>query len=212
MTLTTPATDTPATGTAARTGSVRDRRPCGDNGSTVRQHWGTPVAVIELNPAALLSAAAAEIGADGPALESLPPSDIITDLDAAAAQFRASFDALADTYGPDLAPAISSVDIQVQVWRHGHDVPATGHPADLVAWWVLAASPAPTHTESGAIAFADPRAGSQMTAMPGLPWGRQLMIRPVAGAHVAVPGWLTSSVVPLEHGQYVLVAVAASVR
>jgi hypothetical protein len=206
MTLTTPTTAQTAAG------SVLDRRSCSDTGPAVRQHWGTPVTVVELDPAALLSEAAAEVGADGPALDLLPPGDIITDLDAAAAQFRASFDALADTYGPDLAPAISSVDIQVEVWRHGHDVPATGHPADLVAWWVLAASPAPTHTESGAIAFADPRAGSQMTAMPGLPWGRQLMIRPVAGAHVAVPGWLTSSVVPLEHGQYVLVAVASSVR
>ncbi|MBO2464950.1 hypothetical protein [Actinomadura violacea] len=198
--------------TLTTTTSAPDRRPCSTGGPSVRQHWGTPITVVELTPAPLLSAAAADIDADGPPLESLPPGDIITDLDTAATAFRASFDALADAYGPDLAPPISSVDIDVQVWRHGHDVPATGHPADLVAWWILAASPAPTHTESGALAFSDPRAGSQMTAMPGLPWGRQLMIRPVAGAHVAAPGWLTSSIVPLEHGQYVLVAIAASVR
>ncbi len=29
----------------------------------------------------------------------------------------------------------------------------------------------------------DPRAGSALTAMPGLPWGRQFVIRPAVGAH-----------------------------
>ncbi|WP_207944484.1 hypothetical protein, partial [Actinomadura rubrisoli] len=51
-----------------------------------------------------------------------------------------------------------------------------------------------------------------LTPMPGRPWGRHLMIRPLPGAHIAVPGWLTSSVIPVEHGQHVLVAIASTVR
>jgi hypothetical protein len=46
--------------------------------------------------------------------------------------------------------------------------------------------------------------------MPGLPWGRQFVIRPVAGAHAVVPGWLTCSIVPLEAGQQITVAASAS--
>lgn len=38
------------------------------------------------------------------------------------------------------------------------------------------------------------------------------MIRPIPGAHAAVPGWLTCSVVPVEARQYAVVAVARSVR
>lgn len=188
------------------------QRSCSGGGPTVRQHWGTPVTVAKLEPAPVLDPSAAGLAPDGPPLQILPADHVLADAAAVAEQFRASFDALAAAYPADLAPSIGGVDIEVQVWRHGHDVPAAGHPADLVGWWVLAASPAPAHTESGAIAFADPRAGSAMTAMPGLPWGRQLMIRPVPGSHVAVPGWLTSSVVPLERGQHVLVAFASSVR
>jgi hypothetical protein len=44
--------------------------------------------------------------------------------------------------------------------------------------------------------------------MPGLPWGRQF---PVPGAHAVASGWLTCSVVPLEHHQHLTVAAAVSV-
>ncbi|MFI0367228.1 hypothetical protein ACH35V_05070 [Actinomadura sp. 1N219] len=206
MTITT----TPVPVPAPVASSSRGRRGCGNAVSPVQQHWGTPVAFATLDPAGLLSPSAAGIGAEGPALESLPPGEIITDLEAAAAQFHRSFDALADSYGPGLAPPVGGVAIDVQVWRHGYERPAAVHPGDLVAWWVLDAAPAVNG--SGAIAFADPRTGSPRAATPGQPWGRNLVVRPVPGAHVAVPGWLASSVAPLERGQHVLVAVGSSLR
>ncbi|MFI0404996.1 hypothetical protein [Actinomadura sp. 3N508] len=191
------------------------RRGCGTAVSPVQQHWGTPVAFATLDPAGLLSPSAAEIGPEGPAQESLPPGEVVTDLEALAARFHRSFDALVDAHRPGLAPPVGGVAIDVQVWRHGYDRPAARHAADLVAWWVLAAGTAHAPTGSGAIALADPRSGfppAARTAIPGQPWGRHLMVRPSPGAHVAVPGWVASSVVPLERGQYVLVAVASSLR
>ncbi|MFI9597887.1 hypothetical protein [Nonomuraea sp. NPDC052265] len=66
------------------------------------------------------------------------------------------------------------------------------------------------HEQSGAIAVEDPRSGCAMVAMPGLPWGRAVMIAARQGAHLAVPGWLTHFVVPVEKGQGVIVAKALS--
>ncbi|MFC4055181.1 hypothetical protein ACFOY4_36310 [Actinomadura syzygii] len=203
MTLTVPA-PVPSSG--------RGRRSCGDAGTAVRQHWGTPVAFATLDPAGLLSPSASAIAADGPPVESVPPGEVVTDPDALAAQFHASFDALAAAHGPGFGPPVGGVHVAVRVWRHGHAASAAAHPADLVGWWVLDASPAPAHAESGALAFADPRRGAEAAALPGRPWGRHLLVRPVPGAHVAVPGWLAASVVPVARGQHVLVAVASTVR
>ncbi|TYK44496.1 hypothetical protein [Actinomadura decatromicini] len=208
MTLTIPA-PVPSSG--------RDRRSCGDAGAAVRQHWGTPIAFATLDPAGLLSPSASAIEAEGPPVESVPPDEFVTDPDALAAQFHASFDALAAAHGPGLTPPVGRIDVAVRIWRHGHAAPAAAHPADLVGWWVLDASPAPApaesaHAESGALAFADPRHGAEAPALPGRPWGRRLLVRPVPGAHVAVPGWLAASVVPVARGQHVLVAVASTVR
>ncbi|TYB42392.1 hypothetical protein [Actinomadura chibensis] len=203
MTLTVPAP-------VPSSGSVR--RSCGAAGTAVRQHWGTPVAFATLDPAGLLSPSAAAIGADGPPVESVPPGEAVTDPEALAAQFRASFDALAAAHGPGLASPVGRVDVAVRIWRHGHAAPAAAHPADMVGWWVLDASPAPAHSESGALAFADPRDGTEAAALPGRPWGRRLLVRPVPGAHVAVPGWLAAAVMPVARGQHVLVAVASTVR
>ncbi|WP_147339429.1 hypothetical protein [Actinomadura spongiicola] len=209
MTLTTPA---PAPAPAPVPSSSRARRSCGNACPAVRQHWGTPVAFATLDPAGLLSPSVADIGAEGPPLRTVSPGDVITDLEAATAHFRVSFEHLAATLDPDVAPTIDHIDIDVQIWRHGYALPATGHPADMVAWWVLGAGPAPAHTEAGALTFADPRTGSPLTPLPGRPWGRHLMVRPVPGTHVAVPGWLTSSVVPVAQGQHVVVAFAAARR
>ncbi|MFI0486274.1 hypothetical protein [Actinomadura sp. 9N215] len=192
--------------------SGRDRRSCGSAGPAVQQHWGTPVAFAPMDPAGLLSPSAAEIGGAGPALETVPPGGIIADLETAADRFRAAFEALTTAYEPEITPPVGDVGVEVQIWRHGYDRAPARHRADLVAWWVLDATPGPAHTGSGAIAFADPRAGSPMAPMPGRPWGRHLLIRPVPGTLVAVPGWLVSSVVPLERGQHVLVAIASSCR
>ncbi|GAA2626931.1 hypothetical protein GCM10010411_74960 [Actinomadura fulvescens] len=180
--------------------------------ATVTRHWGTPVLTIALPLDDIVHPDLATTGPDGPALEVLNVEDALADPDRLQAEFRATFAALAATYPPQIRPDVTDVDLEVQVWRYGYDEPAAGHAADLVGWCVLAASQAPTHTESGALALGDPRAGSAMTAMPGLPWGRQHMVRPIPGAHLAAPGWLTSSVVPLERGQFVVAAIAKSVR
>jgi hypothetical protein len=203
MTITTPA-PVPS--------SSRARRSCGNACPAVRQHWGTPVAFATLDPAGLLSPAAARVGPDGPALQLVPAEEIFTDPAEATSRFRTTFDALTAEFGQDLAPPANRIDVEVQVWRHGYALPAAGHPADMVAWWVLDAGSAPERAEAGALTFADPRTGSPLTPIPGRPWGRHLLIRPVPGAHIAVPGWLASSVVPLEPGQHVLVAFASTGR
>jgi hypothetical protein len=107
-------------------------------------------------------------------------------------------------------PKVTACEVAIQVWRNGYDQPAFSRQARYAGWTFLAASPAPQHSESGCLAFADPRAGSAGTAMPGLPWGRQFIVTPLPGNHTVVPGWLTCSVVPLEHGQHITVAVAES--
>ncbi|WP_067461053.1 hypothetical protein [Actinomadura macra] len=205
MTLTTPAP-------APVPSSSHHRRGCGDAAPAIRQHWGTPVAFATLDPAGLLTPSAARISAEGPAMETVPPGEMIADLDAVAAQFHLSFDELVAAHHPDLAPPISGVAIEVHIWRHGHHLPPAAHPADLIAWWVLHSAPTPAPSDSGAIALADPRTGSPFAPLPGRPWGRHLLIRPIPGAHVAVPGWLTTSVTPLAPGQHVLVAVASTIR
>ncbi|MFJ7412860.1 hypothetical protein ACIQWZ_18885 [Streptomyces sp. NPDC098077] len=91
----------------------------------------------------------------------------------------------------------------------GYEMPMMASDSDWVCWVFLEAS-APQHEESGVIAVYDPRAGSGMTASPGLPWGRQLSLRPVQGLMAVVPGWLTSAVQPVEENQVVTVLRAGS--
>jgi hypothetical protein len=117
--------------------------------------------------------------------------------------------AMNDLARADEAAPVTEIDLAVQAWRNGYDQPAFATPARYAAWLYLAAGDAPEHAESGCLAFSDPRAGSNMTAMPGLPFGRQFIIRPVPGACAVVPGWLTSSVVPLEPRQQITIAVAS---
>jgi hypothetical protein len=177
---------------------------------TVTRHWGTRVVIDQIAVDGFLAAGVGEAaGSPGPRVERIDPDSVITDPEALKREFLASFNTLAE--GADTAE-VTDVELRIEVWRAGHDLPHTGFAADYVGWCFLAASPAPEHTESGAVSVADPRAGSAMTAMPGLPWGRQVMIRPVPGAHLAVPGWLTCSVVPVEERQYAVVAFASSAR
>lgn len=178
--------------------------------ATVTKHWPTPVVIDEIDLTGLLDDdAVAALHAAGPQFELIAPASVITGESALRAEFLSSMNALAQ--GQSTAPD-TAVELEVQVWRAGYDLPATAYAADFVGWCFLATSPAPAHSESGAIALTDPRAGSAQTAMPGLPWGRQVIIRPVPGAHIAVPGWLTCSVVPVEAHQYAVVAVARSAR
>lgn len=176
----------------------------------VTRHWPTGVVVAEIPVNGILAPGEpAGLSVTGPPLEVLDTQAVIGDAQALEAEFLASMNTLAAAVG---SPTVDAVDLEVQLWRAGYDQPATSYPADWVAWCYLATSPTPQHSESGALALADPRAGSALTAMPGLPWGRQLMIRPTPGAHATAPGWLTCSVVPVEEGQFAVVAVATSVR
>ena len=178
--------------------------------NAVTRHWGTGVVISEFSLAGIVdSASVGRAGSGGPSYEQVQPGTVLLDEAALKAGFIASMNVLAAAQ--DVSP-VRDVELDVQVWRDGYDLPATSYPADFVGWCFLAASPAPQHSESGAIALADPRAGSALTAMPGLPWGRQVMIRPVPGAHAAVPGWLTCSVVPVEKDQFAVVAIASSAR
>lgn len=178
--------------------------------TAVTRYWPTPVVIDDVDVTGIVDdGLLGELQADGVAFERLPPSAVIADQAALTMEFLSSMNALAQGQG---TPRVQAVELEVEVWRAGYDLPATAYPAEFVGWVFLMSSPMPVHSESGAIAVADPRAGSALTAMPGLPWGRQVMIRPIPGAHAAVPGWLTCSIVPLEVGQYAVVAVARSVR
>jgi hypothetical protein len=105
---------------------------------------------------------------------------------------------------------VAGCRVEIQVWRGGYDQPAFSSQARYAGWTILTASPAPEHSESGCLAFADPRADSAGTAMPRPALGASVPRHPVPGAHAVVPGWLTCSVVPLEHHQHVTVATALS--
>jgi hypothetical protein len=178
--------------------------------ATVTRLWPTALVIDEIPLDGLLhDQELSDVPADGQQFELLAPGSVIADEARLVAEFLSSMNALAA--GQNAAP-VTAVEVEVQVWRAGYDLPVTAYAADFVGWCFLATSPAPEHSESGAIALTDPRAGSAMTAMPGLPWGRQVIVRPIPGAHVAVPGWLTCSVVPVEAHQYAVVAVARSAR
>lgn len=123
-------------------------------------------------------------------------------------QFLRSMQQLADD---DAAPPVPGVRVTVSAWRAGYDDAAFTAQCRYAGWTILAASCRPA-TEAGCLTFSDPRAGSAMTAVPGLPFGRQLPVRPAPGAHVVVPGWLTASVIPLQAGQAITVATAWSAR
>ncbi|MCW2947768.1 MAG: hypothetical protein JWR24_4485 [Actinoallomurus sp.] len=101
------------------------------------------------------------------------------------------------------------VKLTAQVWRSGYEMPQAASSADWTGWCFLAATK-PAHGASGSVAVLDPRAGCAMTAMPGLPWGRELSFPPTRGSLAVLPGWLTSWVRPLERRQIVIVVAADS--
>ena len=173
---------------------------------TVSRHWKTGLIITQADITGLITSDPGETTHGG---RCVPISAASAGIDLAAIreQFLLSMNALADA---DDAPSVRDCEVTVQVWRDGYDQPAFASRSRYAGWTVLAASSAPEHSESGCLAFADPRAGSAGTAMPGLPWGRQFLVTPLPGAHAVVPGWLTCSVVPLEHGQHLTIAVAAS--
>ncbi|MEZ0076266.1 hypothetical protein [Planotetraspora sp. GP83] len=170
--------------------------------------WGTNVLVEE---AALQDIVRDDVRLPeaGPTCEDLAPARFVTNPAALEEVFLAGMNAVARMDG---APPITSVVVRIQGWREGHGIPAAAESSPYVGWCCLFATPAPSTAESGCLSLADPRAGSDLTAMPGLPWGRQVLIRPVPGALAIAPGWLTHSVVPIEHGQQLVMAVATCSR
>jgi hypothetical protein len=172
---------------------------------TVTRYWKTGLVITQANLTGITPPDPAGTG-DGQRCQVLPPGPV-PGLDLLREQFLASMNMLA---AAEDAPAVTGCQVEIQIWRDGYDQPAFSSHARYAGWTILAASPAPGHSESGCLAFADPRAGSAGTAMPGLPWGRQFLLTPVPGAHAVVPGWLTCSVVPLEHHQHITVATALS--
>jgi hypothetical protein len=174
---------------------------------TVSRHWKTGLIITQADLTGIISAdPAATACTDGQRCQVLPLS-CVPGMRVLEEQFLASMNALA---AAEDAPEVTACHVEIQAWRDGYDQPGFSVQARYAGWTILAASPAPGHSESGCLAFADPRAGSAGTAMPGLPWGRQFLLNPVPGAHAVVPGWLTCSVVPLEHGQHITVAAAFS--
>jgi len=174
---------------------------------TVTRHWRTGLIITQTNLTATPGTGPAEAALTGEERCLVLPPGAVPGVAALQAQFLASMKALA---AAENAPAVTSCRVEIQLWRNGYDQPAFSRQARYAGWTILAASPAPRHSESGCLAFADPRAGSAGTAMPGLPWGRQFILTPLPGNHAVVPGWLTCSVIPLEHGQHITVAIAES--
>lgn len=99
---------------------------------------------------------------------------------------------------------VSRVELKLEVWRRGYEDPVLTTKRDYMGWLFLHGTVA-RHSDSGTVAILDPRTASSMSAVPGLPWGRSLVLRPLSGSLGIVPGWLTASVLPLEADQTAIV-------
>lgn len=173
---------------------------------TVTRYWKTAVIIGSLSLDGITDGdPAAAVPASGERCQLLPLT-AVPGIARLREQLLASMNDLARA--GDAAP-VTEIDLTARVWRNGYDEPAFATLARYAAWVYLAASDIHAHAESGCLAFSDPRAGSAMTAMPGLPFGRQFIVRPVPGACAVVPGWLTSSVIPLEPRQHITIVIAS---
>lgn len=173
---------------------------------TVTRYWKTGVIIGGLTLGDITDGDPASAVPDSGERCQILPLTAVPGIGALREQLLASMNDLARA---DETAPVTEIDLTVQAWRNGYDEPAFATPARYAAWVYLAASDAPAHAESGCLAFSDPRAGSAMTAMPGLPFGRQFIVRPVPGACAVVPGWLTSSVIPLEPHQRITIVIAS---
>ncbi|GGK70996.1 hypothetical protein Sme01_27140 [Sphaerisporangium melleum] len=178
------------------------------NDAPVQFLWGTRVIVDAINLRGI-ARDDMSLPATGPICEDLPAHVVLTDQAALEKVFLARMSVLAGTV---TGPPVTAVTVRIQGWREGYGIPAAADASAYIGWCCLAATPAPSTAESGCLSLADPRAGSDLTAMPGLPWGRQVLVKPMAGALTVAPGWLTHSVVPIEHGQQLVMAVATCSR
>lgn len=123
----------------------------------------------------------------------------------------------------DFSPSASTTDILTPALKHvgvsaGENIslaserleldsqshiPMRASRADWSAWIWTGAHGVPTTEESGCVHLHDPRAGANLTVLPGLPWGRPAILHPAPGTIVIWPGWLTWTLLPISEGHHV---------
>lgn len=177
----------------------------------VARLWGTNVLLGKVTPGEDLPRF--EDLADGPVFEVLPLDSLTAttrrDIESL---FLESMQALAEAdraQGLDIG-RIDGVELSLQIWRGGYELPICMSAGPYLGWLFLQGTPS-RHSDSGTVAVLDPRAGASMSAVPGMPWGTVLTIRPERGNLAIVPGWLTGSVLPLEEHQTCVVVAAEAV-
>ncbi|WP_261566943.1 hypothetical protein [Frankia gtarii] len=100
-----------------------------------------------------------------------------------------------------------TVTARVEQWGEGYEVPHGYSPADWQLWCYLDGT---GEDDSAALALHDPRAGAASTlTLPGLPWGRPLIVAARPGMLVVHPGWVSYAVHPVGVGHQPLVLTAA---
>lgn len=108
------------------------------------------------------------------------------------------------------SPTACQIQLSLELWGPGYEAPVLLGAADATGWAFLLGSPA-DHSDAGTVAVIDPRAGSNMVPVPGMPWGRPLVVAPVPGTLTTIPSWLMASVLPLDPNQRIAL-VRADIR
>lgn len=171
---------------------------------TVSRYWKTGLIITQTDLTGLITSDPADAeGGEGRRCQVISADSAGIGLAAIREQFLASMNALADA---DDAPQVRDCEVTVQVWRGGYDQPAFSSQSRYIGWTVLAVSAATEHSESGCLAFADPRAGSAGTARackttsrcaprppsscprPDLPQLRPRPMKPAGDAAFRAPG------------------------
>lgn len=103
------------------------------------------------------------------------------------------------------------VRLQLQNWFPGH-YQTIGYGVGAWQGWCYLSPGSAEGDDSGAVCLLDPRAGSANVSVPGLPWGRPIVVRPGVGVAVLCPSWLGWSVLPVVADDPVLVVRIEVVR
>ncbi|GAA2770081.1 hypothetical protein [Nonomuraea dietziae] len=181
---------------------------------TVARYWGTASTIRQIDLEGIARQGVLNRYRSGPEpFMTVPLEEVVVDAEALRREFLADMNALSGRGVDGGTPGrdVTDVALEAQVWRGGYERPMFAVPNDYLGWCFLEVV-APVEESAGTVAVFDPRAGSAMTAMPGLPWGRQTTITPVPGSLAVIPGWLTCSIVPVEKGEVIVVVAATSTR
>jgi hypothetical protein len=101
--------------------------------------------------------------------------------------------------------AMRDLPLKVARWLRGYAVPLSRTTQTWRLIFCLEA-PSPPVAESGALVLHDPRTGDANVSIPGLPFGRPLVLTPAVGLLLITPGWLALSVMPIDQdGEYVMI-------